>query len=371
MEEGMKIDFSALAKLQLPEIPFDKSTEDSETKSEVDTEAAKEAAIMEVNSIEEFEKGISKDSSNDSDSDSDPEESKDISEDSLEESPIKLFSTWAKEKGIIEYSDEEFQDSEDFIASKLEEKTVKLNNKYKEELPPIIKELIENYEEGVPLDALIYSKSREIEYGQLEESNIVSDINMQKKLVADWLSTQDFTDKEISKRLEKLEDAALLEDEALTAWNKLQKFEQNYQEEIKQRTKQQQEESKKLQAQRLDQIKTEMLNMEEFIPGVKRSKAERERAYEAYTKLDRTGKTEFVKKIENDPKAWYKMVDFMVLMDGNVNNLKKIMNTEASRRLKETVNTYQENTGTSKLTSPAALKTIKKALEATQRSKNT
>lgn len=373
-----KLDFSALERLNMPPINIEaKDLESVEgqpllTKDEI--EEAKETAIQEVNGIDEFSQAEDREDSEDSGETSkeeqseaeapeyDDEDSEGNAGTDEESSVVQAVAEWAKAKGIFDYEAEQFEDSEDWLENKLLEKSKSYADEWKESLPPIIKEVINNYEEGVPLDELIYSKSREMEYNSVDEEDLGKSDGLQKKLVADWLYTQDFSDEEIESKIKKYEDALILEDEAKTALKKLKAYEAKYQEQLKYDT-----ERKKLAAQEqynqtLKQIETDIMSSEEIIPGIQLSKEEKKKVYEAYTKQDSSRKTQLMKALESDPQAWYKITQFMVLMNGNLKDVEKKLTTKATKKVKETVNTYKETPGLNKLTSPSSLKAMKKAI---------
>ena len=376
-----KLDFSVLEKLNMP--PINMKASDLEPVngepllSKEEIEDAKESAIQEVNGIDEFSREEDTEDSEDSgkpakEQQVEAETSDDIDEDSEgesgdeesteESSVVAAVAEWAKAKGIFDYEADQFEDSEDWLENKLIEKSKSFADEWKESLPPIIKEVINNYEEGVPLDELIYSKSREMEYNAVDEDDLGKSDALQKKLVADWLYTQEFSEDEIEAKLKKYEDALILEDEAKTALKKLRAYESKYQEQLKYDT-----ERKKLAAQEnynqmMKQIETDIMSSDEIIPGIQLSKEEKKKVYEAYTKTDSSRKTQLMKTLESDPQAWYKITQFMVLMNGNLKDVEKKLNTKATQKVKETVTTYKETPGLNKLTSPANLKAMKKAI---------
>lgn len=374
-----KIDFSALEKLNLP--PINMKASDLEPVngepllSKEEIEEAKESAIEEVNGIDEFsqEQDIA-----DSENSEEPSKEKPVEaetpeyddEDSEgnagtaeESSVVSAVAEWAKSKGIFDYEPDQFEDSEDWLESKLVEKSRSYAEEWKESLPPIIKEVINNYEEGVPLDELIYSKSREMEYNAVDEEELGKSDALQKKLVSDWLYTQEFSDEEIDAKLKKYEDALILEDEAKTALKKLKAYESKYQEQLKYDTERKKAMAQEQYNQMLKQIESDIMSSDEIIPGIQLSKEEKKKVYDAYTKQDSSRKTQLMKALESDPQAWYKITQFMVLMNGNLKDVEKKLTTKATKKVKETVNTYKETPGLNKLTSPSALKAMKKAIE--------
>ena len=373
-----KLDFSALERLNMPPINIEaKDLESVEgqpllTKDEI--EEAKETAIQEVNGIDEFSQEENRENSEDSGETSTEEQSEAETpeyddEDSEgnagadeESSVVQAVAEWAKAKGIFDYEADQFEDSEEWLETKLVEKSKVYADEWKESLPPIIKEVINNYEEGVPLDELIYSKSREMEYNAVDEDDLGKSDGLQKKLVADWLYTQDFSDDEIESKIKKYEDALILEDEAKTALKKLKAYEAKYQEQLKVDTERKKMAAQDQYNQMLKQIETDIMSSEEIIPGIQLSKEEKKKVYDAYTKQDSSRKTQLMKALETDPQAWYKITQFMVLMNGNLKDVEKKLTTKAAKKVKETVNTYKETPGLNKLTSPSSLKAMKKAI---------
>jgi hypothetical protein len=379
-----KLDFSALEKLNLP--PIDMKASDLEPvtsgslrgldKEEI-IEDAKESAIEEIENIDEFstpseasevsetdgeEKEEKKQTSQDSE-DEDLEDFESGQDSSEETSVVKAVAEWAKAKGLFDYEEDKFEDSEDWLETKLVEKSKEYTQEWVDSLPPVIKEIISNYEEGVPLDELVYSKSREIEYNAVDENELEKSEGLQKKLVSDWLYTQEFSEEEIETKLKKYEDALILEDEAKTALKKLRAYESKYQEQLKFQTQQKQEAARQNYETYMKKIETDIMNSQEIIPDIPVSKEDRKKLYDAYTKADSKGDTALTRAIKSDPQAWYKITQFMVLMNGNLKNVEKSLQKKATEKLKKSVTTYKETPGLNKLTSPAALKAMKKALE--------
>lgn len=373
-----QIDFSVLGNMEIPEIAQG-GTVKLKPVSKEDADDIKEDIIGEVDSLESFNAGDSKETPAEAEPETEvsslntPEDIEppveDTEEPSNEEvSVIKGLAEWSKEQGILEYDPEKFEDSEDWLKSAFSEKVQKEVysevQKYKEELPGVIKDILNNYEEGVPLDEMIYSKSREIEYNGITESQLEESEEIQKRLVADWYANQDYDQDEIESKITKLKDAVLLEDEAKTALKKLKVFEARYQQELVQAVERNRKAEEKAFAERLANLEKEVMSSEEIIPGIKVTPEERKKIFEAYTKPDSKRDTALVKALRNDPKAWLKITQFMVLMNGDFESVKKNFKTEATKKVKETVNTYQEPKGT---LSKININKVKKAIELSKR----
>lgn len=379
-----ELNFEALEKLNMPAIPAEAfGGEALPGLNEKQIEQVAEDTVTEVNSLEEFEKPAKPAESTSKPNEEELEEEELENEEELEEesqeaageepetSVVQGIAEWAKAKGLFDYKDEEFEDSEDFLEKKLIEKSKSYNEEWKESLPPAIKELINNYEEGVPLDEIIYSKSREIEYSQIDEKTLEEREDLQKKLIADWLVNQDYDDYEIKKRLGKLEENLMLEDEAKIALKKLKAYEAKYQENLKAEAKANKIAQEKAFQDQIKRIEEDITKSSEIIKGIQISKEEKKQLIDAYTKIDSKGKTALMKAIENDPQAWYKITQFMVLMNGDLSKVKTSATTEVTKKVKEAVNTYKETPGLGKLSSPEALKAMKKAVKLSQKARST
>lgn len=359
-----KLDLSALEGMNIPEIPLDPKNEVKITPE--DKEDLKEEIIKEVESLEEFTKEDPKDEGSKEGKKEDSEiQEEEIPADNGDQSQegevsiIKGIAEYLKSENIFDYKDEDFEDSTDFLSKKINEVAEAKAEEKLKELPEVIYELAKNYKEGVPLSDLIISKSKEIEYSNIDEKTLEKDVELQKKLVADWLVAQDYDDDEITKKLTKYEDALILEDEAVTALKKLRIYEQRYQESLKESASKQRAKDLQDYQDKVKSIEKEIEDSQEIIPGITLSKEEKKKLFDAYTKVDSKGETALIKKLKADPKSWYKVTQFLVLMDGNLETVKSKLKTEVSKKAKETVSTYKETPGLNKLN----INTIKKAME--------
>lgn len=346
------IDFSVLGTMEIPEISQGPKLK---VPNKTEQEEIKLDLITQVDSLEDFVKETNK-KSEDTETEIEvptedeelevttPEASKGTEE---QFSPVKGIALWAKEQGLVDFEEDKFEDNEDWLKTTFEGKIKQLAqeevNQYKEQFPAVLKELADKFEEGVPLDELIYSKSREIEYNGISEKALEEDKELQKSIISDWYTNSEYTPEEIKTKLQKLEDAVLLEDEAKTALNKLKVFEKRYQEQLVHQAEANKKAQEKEFQEKLKSIEQKVLSSEEIIPGVKLSVDDRKRLYNAYTKTDSKKETELIKALKKDPDAWLKITQFMVLMNGNLDSVKSSIKTETTKKLKETVNTYQED----------------------------
>ncbi len=376
----MELDLSLLDGLNLPEIKLDPNDEiqidlKKEGISDKNQEELKDLAIKEVESLDEWNKPEpdkqvidKKEAQETEDADEEVETVEDEkptkkgkdTED--EQSANRVWAEFLKEKEVISFEDSEFEDDEDWVNKKLNDTIeAKVEEKLKE-YPDVIHQLAKKYKEGVPLDYLIDSKSREIEYSNITEEQLKADIELQKRVVDEYLSTQDYEEDEIKAKIQKWEDTGLLEEESLTMKKKLVKYEQKYQEQLDRNA----EETKKARAKSYeDTIKTienTVNTAKELIPGVKLTKDTRKKIFEAYTKTDSKGKTALQKAIESDPNAWLKITQFMVDLEGKLDKVQVAAETKAVKKVKQGVEaTYTE--GKPNKIDDNALKIIKNALK--------
>ena len=344
-----QIDFSVLSNMDLPAI---EQATPLKLVSSKDQAEIKEDVIGEIESIEAFNvpdkvtpkegdteiPGIDLEEELDAVVDN-PEVGATSTEEDI--SVVKGIAEWAKTQGILEYDTEKFQDTEDWLkeafTGKVQKEVQAEVSAYKESLPGVIKDVLNNYEEGVPLDELIYSKSREIEYNGINEKILDENKDLQKRLVADWLANQDYTQEEIEDTIKKYDDSLLLDDQAKIALKKLKVFEQRYQANLVQAAEQNKKDQQTAFLKQLDSLEKEIMASEEIIPGIKTTPEERKKIFESYTKTDSKKETALIKALKSDPKAWFKITQFMVLMNGNLDSVKTKMVTEATNKVKSTV----------------------------------
>ncbi len=372
----MELDLSLLDGLNLPEIKLDPLDEvqidlKKESISDKDNEKLEDLAIKEVESLDEWTKPepekqvIDKDTQDTEEAEVEevveetPKKGKDTED---EQSANRVWAEFLKEKEVISFEDSEFEDDEEWVNKKLNDTIeAKVNEKLKE-YPDVIHELAKKYKEGVPLDYLIDSKSREIEYTNITEEQLKADIELQKKVVEDYLSTQDYEEAEIKAKIQKWEDTGLLEEESITMTKKLVKYEQKYQEQLDNHTRETQKAKQKQVEETIKSIENTVNTAKELIPGVKLTKDNRKKIFEAYTKTDSKGKTALQKAIEADPNAWLKITQFMVDLEGKLDKVQAAAETKAVKKVKQGVEaTYTE--GKSNKIDDSALKIIKNALK--------
>ena len=186
-------------------------------------------------------------------------------------SPFTPYAKLLKEEGVLpNLNMEEFDGTADGLKTAMINEIIGAVEMYKETLPSRVKDLINNYEEGVPLEELLKIDKEEVQTLSLDEDKIKEDISLQKKTVRDYLKkTSKFSDKKIDNQIQYYEDSGELEEEALNAAAELKELIQT---EKTQAVEQAKQKEKMIQ----EQARAELANLNkrvqeatEIIPGLK------------------------------------------------------------------------------------------------------
>ena len=261
------------------------------------------------------------------------------SEEEVEEDskPLFVFASLQRDAGIIDFKDEEFEDSEDWLMSQVEKSVGNKISEYKENMPPEIRYLLENYEEGVPLQNLLEMSSKEQTYEALSEANIEKDASLQKALVKDLLARSGWSQERITKKIERYEDSGVLLEEAqdaLASLKDIQKAEkENYVEQQKQEQKQRAEAHK----QWLEDLNDHIGKKEEILPGFKLSPKDKEQLYKGITKLDKSGKNEIMRMREKDPEFDLKIAYLATVLKWDFSAFERQSTTKSTRKLADAI----------------------------------
>lgn len=326
-----KLDLSVLDKITIPEV---EDLSHFETKVETEQkEELEEAALEEVEGIQQFSKPSEDDSEMEQGESNESETQSEEDADSLKE-----IAKWAHDLGIFDYDEKDFQSSEEYFKEKFFEKVKK---EALEALPDEIKYLADGYMKGIPLSDLVNSRAREETYENLTEDALKEDEGLQEELVAQWLSLQDHDQDEIKEKLESYKDGLLLEKEAKVALKKLKKYEQSYQYQLAQQAQYQQAAAQKQYEEQLNQLKKEIESAESFIPGIQLQKNDKERLFAAITRRDREGRTELERKMASK-EMQLAVAQFVLQLEGKVDAVERKAYTKAAQKTKNVVNSYPD-----------------------------
>ena len=76
------------------------------------------------------------------------------------ENAFRIFAEMQRDKGLIDFKDEEFEENDEWLLSKISDTIEYKVNEYKDTIPSEIKYLLDNYEAGVPLGDLINMQNK-------------------------------------------------------------------------------------------------------------------------------------------------------------------------------------------------------------------
>ena len=192
---------------EVDELPEEEKEEVKVEKSEEDDKAVKdEAPAVEEKDSEEpvSEK---------------EEESSDEEED--EGDALRVFAELQREKGLIDYNDDEFEGSEEWLLTKVEDTVNSKVQDYKDSMPSEIRYLLDNYEDGVPLTNLLNMQSQEQVYESITLESVEKSEALQKNLVKDLLIKSGWSEERANKKIQRYEDAGVLYEEAEEALSSL------------------------------------------------------------------------------------------------------------------------------------------------------
>jgi hypothetical protein len=377
-ENGIQLDLSILDQLSIPEYKPN-SAEGSGKKGENQIHQEKretQESIQELESdLEESDDTIRTVASlaelegndvNEEDEEVSPQE-EGLTE--VEDSPIKVWAEFCSERGLIDIEDgEEVGDSEEYLITKFNQKVDKVVKNYKENLPAPIKELLDAYEQGIPVDELMEREARIAEFSQIDKEKLAEDVSLQKELVKSYLRSQDYEEDEIQSKIEKYEDNLMLEGEAAFALKKLVKLEQQEKAYMVEQTKKAQEAQMKQYQERVDNFKKSVMDKEEIIAGIPLTKEQKEKIINMTTKpvsmlKDGTPVTALKKMELEDPDFLTKLAYVAGVLNWDLSTVERKAATKAARQVKAKVNTYKEST-----LGKLDLSTIKKAVKINQQS---
>ena len=253
--------------------------------------------------------------------------------DTTENSPLRVFAEMQREKGLIDFKDEEYEDSEEFLLSKVKGSIDSGVNEYKENLPPEIKYLVDNYEEGVPLHDLINLSSQQQEYESIPAQAIQKDQELQRALVRDLLYRSGWDQDKINAKVQRYVDSGVLEAEAMDAHSSLMQIQKREKENYVKQVKAENAKKVEMHNQWLADLEKHITDKEEVISGISITPKQRKELYSNITKVDKDGKNAIMKAREADPEFDLKVAYMATILNWDLSALKRTSKTKATRSL--------------------------------------
>jgi len=251
--------------------------------------------------------------------------------------PLRIFAEMQREKGLINYNDDEFEDNEDWLLNKVSETVDSKVEEYKESMPSELRYLLENYEEGVPLTNLLNMQSQEQAYESISMEALEKSPSLQKNLVKDLLLKSGWSEERANKKLQRYEDTGVLFEEAEEALSSLVQFQKQQKEQYVQQQKQEQQQRIQAHEKWLGDLKDHIGKKEEILPGFKLSPKDKDNLYKGITKLDKSGKNEIMRMREKDPEFDLKIAYLATVLKWDFSAFERQSTTKSTRKLADAI----------------------------------
>ena len=257
--------------------------------------------------------------------------------DKLETQNVRLFfDAFAEELGW-DVKDDEKPDSMEGLINYIED-TVAENSKpqYADDRIAQLDAYVKN---GGKFEDFYNGMSKNIQYDNMD----MEDESNQKMAVRDYLKLSGYSDEQIDKKIERYEDADMLEDEAIDAIERLKEH-QEYQ------LQQQQEEQEALRAQQQQQAQQFVTNLSntinslDNIRGVSIPKQDRKALFDYITKVDASGMTQYQKDFNaNMTQNLIESAYFTMKGDALIGEAKRTGQTTAAEKLRKMLRYQTKN----------------------------
>lgn len=266
------------------------------------------------------------------------EEIEDITEE--ESSQVGAFFDAFAESLGWDVSDEERPDSIEGLISYIQQ-IVEQNSKpeYADERIQHLDEYVKN---GGKFEDFYNNMSQSISYDDLDVENETD----QKLAVRDYLKLQGYTEEQISKKIQRYEDADVLEDEASDAIERLKEIKQLELEETQRQQQQYAERQRQSAIQFVSDLNNKISNITS-IRGVQIPKQDRKLLFDYITKVDANGTTQYQKDFnKNMINNLIESAYFTMKGDQLINEATKTGQTNAVNKLRKTLKHQFKNHST-------------------------
>lgn len=198
---------------------------------------------------------------------------------------FKGLAGFLKEKQFLSSELENFEGTEEQFIKLLEQEFREGPlQEYKESLPPVVKHLIDNYEEGVPLEDLINVKSNQIKFDSIKEESLEENPDLVKTVLTEYYKetapkwSKERIEKEVSKKLE-LGDT----EDAIEALKELQTIQKEKETKLVEFSKKERQEAEARAKKQFEDFKNLTFSTKEVIPGIEMTKKEQEEVFKLAT----------------------------------------------------------------------------------------
>lgn len=326
------------------------------------------------------------------------EETEDIEEEEVEESKKSKRASKKKDKEEIEEeeteeeiekeSEEETEEDEveskqvsalfDAIAEELEwdfdEEEEEEKPKTVEELVKYFKEVIEEQstpeyasEDVAKLDEFVRNGGKLEDYFSITPDIDVDNVdieneNEQKIVLRELLARKGYSDKQIAKKIERFEDAGVLEDEAKDAVEELQEIVAKEKEELLEQQRIKKEEMVQRQQKFFDDVVGEIKSLDN-IRGIKIPAKDKKELLAYIFKADASGKTQYQKDYSKSVKNLIESAYFTMRGDTLLDAAKKQGTSSAIKNLKNSLRSTGVSKGTKRINTSSSNSIFSRAVQ--------
>jgi hypothetical protein len=323
------------------------------------------------------------------------EETEDIEEEEVEESKKSKKASKKKDKEEIEEEEEteeeiEEESEEDEVESKqvsalfdaiAEELEWDFDEEDEEEKPKTVEELVEYFKEVIEEQSTPEYASEDVakldEFvrngGKLEDYfSITPDIdidnvdieneNEQKTVLRELLARKGYSDKQIAKKIERFEDAGVLEDEARDAVEELQEIVAKEKEELLEQQRIKKEEMVQRQQKFFDDVVGEIKSLDS-IRGIKIPAKDKKELLAYIFKADASGKTQYQKDYSKSVKNLIESAYFTMRGDTLLDAAKKQGTSSAIKNLKNSLRSTGVSKGTKRINTSSSNSIFSRAVQ--------
>jgi hypothetical protein len=254
-----------------------------------------------------------------------------------DQNAFRVFAEMQREKGLIDYNDEEFEENDEWLLDKVSETVNSKVEEYKESMPEEIKYLLDNYEAGVPLSNLLDMQSQEQAYESITVEALEKNSNLQKNVVKDLLLKSGWSEERVNKKIQRYEDTGVLFEEAEEALSSLVEVQKQQKEHYVEQQKQEQQQRIQAHEQWLTDLKDHIGKKEEIIPGFNLNPKDKDALYKGITKLDKQGKNEIMRLREKDPEFDLKIAYLATVLKWDFSAFERQSTTKSTRKLADVI----------------------------------
>lgn len=319
------------------------------------------------------------------------EEEEETEEEEEEEEVIeekKTKSTSKKNKQEIEETEEEEEENEEessqvtaLFDAIAEELSWEFTEEEAEDKPKTVEELVNYFkdvineqskpeyasEEVAKLDEFVRNGGRLEDYftvsTDIDFDNIdMEDENNQKLVLKELLAKKGYSDKQITKKIERFEDAGVLEDESKDAIEELQEIAEKEKEQLLENQKKQKEEIMQRQQKFFDDVVGEIKSLDN-IRGIKIPAKDKKELLAYIFKADANGKTQYQKDYSKSVRNLIESAYFTMRGDTLLDAAKKQGTSSAIKNLKNSLRSTSVSKNTKRINSSSSNSIFSRAVQ--------